>query len=266
MKSFNDVVALITGGSSGIGLALARALGGEGARVAIAGSSSARIDAALAILRAEGLDAMGLVLDVADAHQWTRAVADAERNLGRIGFLALNAGVAPPPATVAATTLEVWQWSMGVNLWGVIHGLHTVLPSMQAGAQPGHVLITSSIAALNPQATMGAYAAAKAGVVALAQVLRAELAGTPIGVSVLAPAAVRTDIVARSQIHTPNANDEGYAQIAAALSSGLDPIRVAQYSLERIRAGAFYILTHDEQREDIEGKFSEIISAMQTHA
>jgi len=83
---------------------------------------------------------------------------------------------------------------------------------------------------------------------------------------VLAPAAVRTDIVARSQAHTPTANDAGYARIAAALAAGLDPLRVAEYALEHIEAGDFYILTHDEFRPDIERRAAEVMAAMQTRA
>jgi NAD(P)-dependent dehydrogenase (short-subunit alcohol dehydrogenase family) len=210
--------------------------------------------------------ATGLTLDVADASQWSRTLSAVEQKYGPIGFLALNAGVAPPPASVADTTMDVWQWSLGVNLWGVIHGLRTCLPRMQEMGTPGHVLITSSIAALNPKATMGAYVVAKAGVVGLAQVLREELAGTSIGVSVLAPAAVRTDIIARSRVHTPTSDDPGYAKIADRLSKGLDPLRVAEYSVERIEAGDFYILTHDEFRPDIERRNAEIMRAMQTRA
>lgn len=266
MNSFAGVTALITGGASGIGLGFARVLGEHGARIAVASTSRARIDAAVESLTAAGVTALGMELDVADAAQWSRAVTEVEHKLGPIGFLALNAGVAPPPATVAETTLDVWQWSLGVNLWGVIHGLRTCLPRMQASGRPGHILITASIAALNPRATMGAYVAAKAGVVGLAQVLRAELAGSRLGVSVLAPAAVRTDIVARSQAHTPTANDAGYARIAAALSRGLDPRRVAEYSLERIQAGDFYILTHDEFRVEIGQHAAEIDAAMRTSA
>jgi NAD(P)-dependent dehydrogenase (short-subunit alcohol dehydrogenase family) len=266
MNSFAGINALITGGASGIGLGLAKALAREGARVALASTNRAKIDRAVADLKQSGIEAIGLPLDVAEPEQWSDAVERFERTLGPIGFLALNAGVAPPPATVAETTLSVWQWSLGVNLWGVIYGLHACLPRMQARGQHAHVLITSSIAGLNSKPTMGAYAAAKAGVIQIAEVLRAELHGSPIGISILAPAAVHTDIVANSMGHTPVANDAGYAAIDAVLSQGLDPMVVAEYTLARIRAGHFYIFTHNEQRAQISHRFSEIIAAMQTSA
>jgi NAD(P)-dependent dehydrogenase (short-subunit alcohol dehydrogenase family) len=266
MISFAGKNALITGGASGIGLGLATVLGRHGAKLALASTNRPKIDKAVAALNANGVEAIGIELDVADPAQWTAAVDRVEHMLGPIGFLGLNAGVAPPPATVAKTALAVWEWSLGVNLWGVIHGLHTCLPRMQAHGQQAHVLITSSIAAFNSMPTMGAYVAAKAGVVQIAEVLRAELNGGPIGVSVLAPAAVRTDIVATSKGHTPVGNDRGYAKIDAALSAGLDPIVVAEYALARIREGDFYIFTHNEQREAIRSRFTEIIDAMRTSA
>jgi NAD(P)-dependent dehydrogenase (short-subunit alcohol dehydrogenase family) len=257
---------LITGGASGIGLGLAKVLGRNGAKLALASTNRDKIDKAVAALEATGVEAIGIELDVADPAQWSAAADKVERLLGPIGFLALNAGVAPPPATVATTALSVWEWSLGVNLWGVIHGLHTCLPRMQAHGQQAHILITSSIAAFNSKPTMGAYVAAKAGVVQIAEVLRAELDGGPIGVSILAPAAVRTDIVATSKGHTPVGNDRGYAAINAVLSEGLDPIVVAEYTVARIRDGHFYIFTHDQQREAISHRFSEIIASMQTSA
>lgn len=266
MRSITSKNALITGGGSGIGLALAKVLGREGARIAVASTNRVKIDRAVAELTRSRIEAIGIELDVADPAQWREAVDTVERRLGPIDFLGLNAGVAPPPATVAETALSVWQWSLGVNLWGVIHGLHACLPRMLARGVPAHVLITSSIAALNPKPTMGAYVVAKAGVLQLAEVLRAELDGGPIGISVLTPAAVHTDIVASSKGHTPVGNDSGYAAIDAALSQGLDPSVVAEYTLARIRDGHFYILTHNEQRPEISHRFAEIIASMQSSA
>ena len=266
MDSFVGTNALITGGASGIGLGLAKVLGRHGARVALASTNRAKIDRAVAELKHSGVEAIGIELDVADPSQWTAALETVERTLGPLGFLALNAGVAPPPATVANIPLSVWTWSLGVNLWGVIYGLQVCLPRMQAHGKQAHVLITSSIGAFISRPTMGAYAAAKAAVVQLAEVLRVELQGGPVGVSVLAPAAVHTDIVASSKGHTPVGNDEGYAAIDAVLSKGLDPIIVAEYTLARIRERQFYIFTHDEHREEISRRFSNIIAAMQTSA
>jgi NAD(P)-dependent dehydrogenase (short-subunit alcohol dehydrogenase family) len=266
LSSFNNVTALITGGASGIGFGLARALGRAGARIAIASTNSDRIERAVHSLAADGIRTLGCQLDVADLSQWRSAVGAVESELGPIEFLALNAGVAPPPATVADTPMSVWHWSLQVNLWGVIHGLHCCLPRMRAHGRPGHVLITSSIAAFNPQPTMGAYVAAKAAVVKIAEVLHSELCDTPVGVSLLAPAAVNTDIVATSMGHTPVGNDAGYAAISAILSKGLDPVVVAEFVLARIREGRFYILTHSEQRCDIGSRFSEILAAMDQSA
>jgi len=262
LSRFDGINALITGGATGIGFGLARALGRAGARIAVASTNRDRIDRAVLALKSEGIRALGLQLDVGDSNQWSAAADAVEKELGPLGFLALNAGVAPPPATVSDTPLSVWEWSLQVNLWGVIRGLHCCLPRMRAHGQPAHVLITSSIAAFNPRPTMGAYVAAKAGVVQIAEVLHAELQGTPLGVSVLAPAAVNTDIVATSKGHTPVGNEEGYAAIDAVLSKGMDPLVVAEFALARIREDQFYIFTHREQRSAIERRFSEVLSAM----
>jgi NAD(P)-dependent dehydrogenase (short-subunit alcohol dehydrogenase family) len=260
------VTALITGGSSGIGLGLAKVLGQRGARIAIASSNGPRINAAVTSLLAEGIEAIGVELDVADAQQWSRAVTTVEERAWSHPVAGVECRRGPAADNHCHRHTRYWQWALGVNLWGVIHGLRTCLPRMLATGKPGHILITSSIAALNPRATMGVYVAAKAGIAGLAKVLRAELSGGPIGVSVLTPAAVRTDIVARSRVHSPAGNDSGYDEIAAMLSKGLDPVRVAEYSLERIQAGAFYILTHDKFRADIARDAAELMAAMDTHA
>ena len=262
MSAWRGLAALVTGGGSGIGLGLATALGKKGARIAIAGTNADRLDAAADALRSLGIEALAVPLDVSVAEQWPAARDRVEAALGPIRFLALNAGVAPPPATIAQTSPEVWRWSLGVNLWGVINGLSACLPSMQARRLPSHIMMTASIAALAPQATMGAYVAAKAGVVGLAEVLRAELAGTPLGCSVMAPAAVRTNIVDTSRRHTPVDNDSGYAHIATMLANGLDPLRVASHALERAEAGDFYLLSHGQFRPALAERFSALEAAM----
>lgn len=257
-------VALITGGSSGIGLGLALALAERGARVALIGTDRAKLDDAVSQFDA-GI-ALGVELDVRDASGWHTAIDQIESTLGEIDFLALNAGVQGGRHPIEEIADDEWQWVWDVNVSGIYHGLRACLPRMKLRGTPAHILTTASIAALVPRATVSAYGASKAAAVAIMESLRLELAESAIGTSVFCPALVRTDMAATMQRHAPGATAQTYDYMHALAGQGLDPLAVGRYVLDAIAAGRFYIFSHPEASARVEPRLTEISAEFRAQA
>lgn len=267
MTGFKDQTVLVTGGSSGIGFALAEALCKQGARVAITGTHAGKLDAAVAAIEAQGGVITSACFDVSNADAWANAVAEIEATLGPIDSLFLNAGVGTDSMPIEDVPQSVWRWIWDVNMMGTVNGLLACLPGMKQRGRAGHVLITSSIGAFVPKLGMAPYAVTKAGLVALAENLANELEGTSIGVSVLMPAAVRTDFNNTSARLAPSDfQDEQAAKtfrdIGAVLQGGIDPRGVADFVLQRIAEGAFYIFSHPDFRALIAAKNERLLAAI----
>jgi NAD(P)-dependent dehydrogenase (short-subunit alcohol dehydrogenase family) len=162
--------------------------------------------------------------------------------------------------------VETWQWIIGVNLMGVVHGIQAFLPHMKAHGEPGHVVNTASIAGMLAMSGMGPYCATKFAVVAMTEVLAAELAGTAIGASVLCPFWVRTNIhnSARNRPDdlrsaVPEQIDpERRAEIAKVIENGMAPSDVAAMVLDAVRANRVHIFTHPETEALVEARFDGI--------
>jgi NAD(P)-dependent dehydrogenase (short-subunit alcohol dehydrogenase family) len=186
MNEFKGKTAFVTGGASGIGLALCRAFGQRGMNVAIADVEVAACAEAVEMLRSEGVSAIGATCDVSDRESLANAAAKAFSEFGKVHILCNNAGVsrAGPIEQVAASD---WDWVIGVNLRGLIHGLQIFLPHMKAHGEDGHIVNTASMNGVAGAALAGPYCATKFAAVGISEVLAAELAGGPIGVSVLCP-------------------------------------------------------------------------------
>lgn len=269
MLSFENQTVLVTGGSSGIGRALAEALCAKGARVAITGTHAGKLAAAVEAIRAGGGTVESACFDVSDAAAWAGAVAAIEAALGPIDSLFLNAGVGTDSMPIEDVPQSVWRWIWEVNMMGTVNGLLACLPGMKQRGRPGHVLITSSIGGFMPKLGMAPYAVTKAGLVSLAENLAHELQDTSIGVSVLIPAAVRTDFSQTSARLAPSDfQDEQAAQafrdIGDVLRGGIDPQVVAQFVLQRIGEGAFYIFTHPDFRDAIAARQASLLAAIPT--
>jgi NAD(P)-dependent dehydrogenase (short-subunit alcohol dehydrogenase family) len=216
-------------------------------------------------LAARGTDAIGAVTDVADAAS-VRALRD--RALDRFGAVHLvhnNAGVGlgGPIWEVSETD---WRWILGVNLWGVIHGVATFVPLLIEQGE-GHVVNTASIAGLASAAFLGPYNATKQAVVAISETLFKDLqaVGAPVGVSVLCPGFVQTRI-AESDRNRPDWAPEreagGAAELRAAVQgmvdAGIPPDLVAERVLDAVRSSTFYVLTHPELLPAITSHFEDI--------
>ncbi|MEQ8232446.1 MAG: SDR family NAD(P)-dependent oxidoreductase [Gammaproteobacteria bacterium] len=270
MDDFNDKVAVITGGASGIGLAVARALGAAGAKLVLADVEQPALDAAVADLERAGRQAIGVVIDVSSRDAVDALAARAWDTYGAVDIVMNNAGVAVFGATQEMTHAD-WQWSVDVNLWGCIHGVESFVPRMIEQGRGGHVLFTASFAGLVPNRELGPYNVTKAAVVALAESLRKDVRHHGIGVSVLCPMRVvsNIDFSARNRpdaLGGPTANRTYTDEERAALDGRLlDVDPVATLVLDAIRRNDLYIHTHREAREYF-GKRAERVSAAFDHA
>jgi NAD(P)-dependent dehydrogenase (short-subunit alcohol dehydrogenase family) len=263
--------AFVTGGASGIGLALSQALAEAGANVAIADVNPARLDEATTMIGNMGVRVCGIHLDVTDREAYARAADAAERAIGPIHLLCNNAGVGFLGPIKHASYAD-WDWVLGVNLGGTVNGVQTILPRILAHGEGGHIVSTASAAGLFGSTFAGIYVAAKMAVVGFMEVLRDELASDGIGVSVLCPHLVRTHIYEHADLRP-----ERYANTAemplppgfsdklrAANDCGMDPAEVASQVIAAIRANRLYVITHPELRQPIEQRYRAMLASIAT--
>jgi NAD(P)-dependent dehydrogenase (short-subunit alcohol dehydrogenase family) len=270
MELTGGSVAVVTGAASGIGAALGQSFATAGCAVVLADVDA---DALAAVAGSIDADVLAVVTDVSDAAAVENLADKAFTRFGGVDVLCNNAGVSTfNPLT--AQTLDDWRWVLGVNLWGVIHGVHTFLPRLLAQARTAHIVNTSSLAGLAsglPQ--LGPYNVSKVGVVALSETLRIELAmsGAPIGVSVLCPGSTGTRIL-ESERNRPAhlgrevRREEGDAFREAVRSSFDGPAarsveQVAEAVLDAVRANRFWVITSGEMQELVSSRHDEITDA-----
>jgi len=269
MKDFAGKAAFITGGAGGIGLAMARTFGQRGMKVAIADVEAETCARAVEALRREGITAIGTACDVSDRDALAETARRTFAEFGKVHVLCNNAGVSRAGAieTIAASD---WDWVIGVNLKGLVHGLQLFLPHMRAHGEAGHIVNTASINGVAGASLAGPYSATKFAVVGLSEVLAAELAETPIGVSVLCPSWVKTRMLDNGRnrptrfggpikLDADNANAERNARYAKALESGLDPAHVAQLVIGAIEARRLFVFTHAETRAAVERCYEQML-------
>jgi len=263
VKEFNGKVAVITGSASGMGRAVAERCAQEGMKVVLADIEQKALDRAESELRAAGATVLAVRTDVSKPEALEALARKTLDTFGAVHLLHNNAGVSAGNA-VWETTLRDWQWAMGVNLWGVIHGIQAFLPIMLNQDTECHIVNTASMGGLMSTPFIGAtYNVSKWGIVAISETLFHEMAlmGTKIGVSVLCPGYVNTRIVDPERNRPPETlNDpawEARRQAAAHVqtvkqlgsewcSTGMEPREVADIVLSAIKEGTFYIYTHPE--------------------
>jgi NAD(P)-dependent dehydrogenase (short-subunit alcohol dehydrogenase family) len=258
--------AFVTGGAQGIGLGIARALAAAGAKVAIAD-----IDAdALAVAEHElagATTAMAVTLDVRDREAYTAVADRVEAELGPVSLLFNNAGVAGSTSP-DRMSYETWDWVIGVNLHGVYNGIQTFVPRMIERGDGGYVVNTASGAGLVVASSGFLYATSKFGVVGLSEALHDELARYHIGVSVLCPGPVATDIVLNTANLRP-AGDVPSPAVQAALArshdwlaAGTPPNAVGQMVLDAITAERLHILTDELVADMVAQRAHRILDAL----
>jgi NAD(P)-dependent dehydrogenase (short-subunit alcohol dehydrogenase family) len=263
MEDLTGKVAVITGGASGIGLATARLLAAEGAHLVLADVEDAPLAAA-----AKELDALGVHCDVSARNDVARLADAAYERHGAVHILFNNAGVAVAGPTVDMSHAD-WEWLMAVNLWGPIHGVEAFLPRMVDQGTEGHVLFTASFAGLTPNIGLGPYCVTKYGVVALAEVLQKELRANRIGVSVLCPMRVATNIGNSERNRptelggadaSPRVPDQGDDN--RDLAGRVLPVEVvAADVVDAIKRNRLYIVPHAESRPFVRRRFDRIDAA-----
>jgi NAD(P)-dependent dehydrogenase (short-subunit alcohol dehydrogenase family) len=252
VKNFRDRVAVVTGAASGIGLALAERFAGEGMKVVMADIEAGALATASDSLRRKGAAILATRVDVSRPEDVERLADETYDAFGAAHVVCNNAGVAVIGA-VHEHTLADWQWVINVNLWGVIHGVHTFLPRMLAGGDEGHFVNTASMAGLTTAPFMSVYDVTKHGVVALSESMYKELSmtGAPIGVSVVCPGLIDTNIMRSSRNRPESLAEQGKAgpmaqafgqALSGRLVGGYPPSEVAEHVVSGIREGRFYIV------------------------
>ncbi len=271
MKEFRDKVAFITGGGSGIGLGIAGAFVNAGMKVVLADLRQDHLDTAMAEFRQRGQtqSVHAIRLDVTDREAMAAAADETERVFGKLHVLVNNAGVGIQGPFKGITYAD-WDFGMSVNLGGVINGLQTFLPRIRAHGEGGHIVSTASLAALVPMpAQFVTYVAAKAAVVTISETIRGELSQENIGVSVLCPGPIRTNIqqISRNRPAQFSVGDafreaEQTGATRVPFPSMMEPAEVGMLVLNAIRNDELYIITHGEWRPMAEARHAAIIAAM----
>jgi len=256
VHEFRGKHAVITGAGSGIGRGMAIVFARAGMDVVV---SDIEMDAAERVageVRAHGVKAVAARTDVADLASVQELGRLAYDELGSVQVLCNNAGVSHRRRGIHATH-EDWVWMLGVNLWGVVHGVETFLPAMLADPEPAHIVNTSSMNGIVPSAMSAMYSTSKYGVLGLTETIRNELEGLHVGISALCPAAVRTRIFESernrpAELQAPTTPPPHVASSRFDLSPALEPEVVGEMVLQGIRRNQLYIFTDMKIRPLIE--------------
>ena len=269
MKDFHGKTAFITGGASGIGFALARAFGREGAQIALADIDFNAAQFAVERLHKEQVRAVPIRCDVGERRSIERAALETLANFGKVHIVCNNAGVAVggPLGTVSD---DDWRWIIDVNLMSVVYGIETFYPLIRSHGEGGHIVNTASVAGLISPPGLEPYAATKFAVVAMSEGWAQQLQQINIGVSVLCPGFVRTRIHESGRARPDRYGGQGevdpgvgptQAEAAENIAHGIDPDIVGARTVEALKADEFYIFTHPFMRDFVEARFQGIRAA-----
>jgi NAD(P)-dependent dehydrogenase (short-subunit alcohol dehydrogenase family) len=277
MKNFRDRVAVVTGGASGIGYALAEKFASVGAKVVLADLEEEALRLAVARLRERGATALALPTDVSKLSE-VEALADQTlKEFGAVHIVCNNAGVGGPTGPIWETTQADWEWVLGPNLWGVIHGIRVFTPILLQQGDEGHIVNTASIAGLISGPGLAIYKVTKHSVVTLSETLYHDLraAGSKVGCSVLCPAWVATRIaesernrpahLVNSSKTTPSGDHPLLELAKQVIAAGTPPSAIADIVAQAIQEQRFYILPHPEWKQWIQGRLEQIISEAPPH-
>jgi NAD(P)-dependent dehydrogenase (short-subunit alcohol dehydrogenase family) len=272
MKELNGETALITGGASGIGLSIGKRLAEAGMKVVLADIEVPVLEEAVAELKGLDLEAMGVYCDVSDMSSVEEMKTQVEETFGNPKVVCLNAGVGFG-SPLSEATISDWEWVVGVNLWGIINGLHTFLPAIKEMSE-GHIVITASIAGHVSVPNLGPYSATKFASVSIAETLRQELLteNSGVGVSCLCPGFVSTNIFNSERNRPENLlnnslddlTEEELLQREAFMewmsSNAKEPSEVAELVHQAILDDRFWIFTDSQHLEGIKSRHSSIVN------
>lgn len=253
MLKIEGATAFVSGAAGGIGLAIAEALLGEGARVALADIDMPELARAAHRL---GPGAMAVRLDVADRASWASARAEVEAAFGPVEILVNNAGVGPDGHYLAEMKPEIWDRTVAINLTGIFNGINCFGAGL-AARRRGHIVNTASMAGLSPIPRLGAYTATKFAVVGMSEALRGEMAEYGVGVSILCPGFVRTRLAET----TARAGIERTSLPQSTSQQGLDPQVIGALVIQGIVENRPMIVSHGEYRPLIEKRARRLAAA-----
>ena len=265
LETLDGKVAVVTGGGGGIGRGIALALGEAGMRVALADVEKDSAERVAAELRERGVEAASFATDVMKRDSVEALAEGVYERFGAVHLLCNNAGVTTF-GPIDAQTAADWDWVLGVNLHGVVHGLESFLPRMKQQEGEKHVVNTASIAGMQGLPILGPYVATKFAVVGLTETLRIEGRSWGCSASVLCPGNVKTGIV-KSQRNRPSELGDASetpgieSAIEASIEKGIDPELVGRMVRDAVLRDDLYVFTHAEQRAELQERFDRILSA-----
>lgn len=254
MDQFEGRTAVVTGAASGIGRALAERFAAAKMRVVLADVEAAPLHEVEDALLERGADVLAVEMDVRKPDSMDDLHRRATGAYGNVHILCNNAGVSTGGPMWELSTAD-WEWTLGVNLWGVINGIRAFLPGMLAHGESGHIVNTSSVAGLVGAPFQAAYIASKFGIIGVSEALFYELhaVGASVGVSVLCPGFVNTRIIEAVRNFPPEfgprptiSADDATEALREAMAASMPPTDVAESTFQAIRANQFWILTHHE--------------------
>ena len=275
MREFAGKTAVVTGGASGIGLAMVERFASEGMNVVLADIQEDALQAQVQRLEQEERSVMGVVVDTMQREALERARDETIERFGNIHILCNNAGVfsfqdamglGDDAINIWDVEDSIWEWVIGVNFWGVLYGVQTFLPHMVGHGEEGHVVNTSSVAGITPGGS--AYSVSKHGVLTLTEGLHQNLEriGSKIGASVLCPGAVQTQIMNADRNRPDEYGGTGQrsegeaAAFDAFLAAGMDPANVADQVLQSIIEERCYVLPHPDWDDFVRQRVENIIA------
>jgi NADP-dependent 3-hydroxy acid dehydrogenase YdfG len=278
MKDVAGKVAFITGGASGMGLAMARSLSGAGMKVVIADIEQAALDSVEAEFNASNAEVLTICVDVTDRDAMDDAARQTEATFGKVHVLCNNAGVAVS-GSIQAMTYQDWDWVMGVNVDGVINGVQAFVHRIMAHGEGGHIVNTASMAGHIPVPNLSVYNMSKYAVVGMSEAMRIDLEPHNIGVSVLCPGVVSTNIFdsgrnrpehlrgtgdnSSDDLFTGANDEETAARRAALFETALDASVVGEMVLDAIQNDDLYIFTHPHLQAPVQERTSEMDAAFE---
>jgi len=273
MKNVEGKVAFITGGASGIGLGMASVFHSAGMKVIIADIRKDHLEGAMESFVGDTRDIHTIQLDVTDRKAFENAAREAEQVFGKVHILCNNAGVYLY-GPIQKATYEDWDWTLNVNLGGVINGIQTFVTRIISHGEGGHIVNTSSISGIFVAGGTGIYTTSKFAVVGLSEALRLDLEKENIGVSVLCPGFVNSRIYDCGKTRPEQLSNSGYTVKQEVLDRlknahneiGMDPLEIGRKVLSAIRMNKLYIITHPEFAHEIHRRSEAILAAVPDEA
>jgi len=267
MIDLSGKTAVVTGGGSGIGSGIVGALAAAGVNVVVADIDEDAASRVADRARSQGVSALSVSSDVSSYAEVRRLHSAVRDRFGDVHILCNNAGVSVMRRGVNADHAD-WEWVIGVNLWGVIHGMEVFVPGMLASGAECHIVNTASMNGLLPSARSAMYSASKYGVVGLTETYRNELAGTPVSVSVFCPAAIRSriDDSERSRpahLRAPAGAPAFVPSAAYDISPPREPEEAGELVVDGIRRKLFYIFSDVRIGPYIRERYEEMLTSLE---